>query len=498
MSAKHGHAMVRTATLVGTHALGVEVQVDICAGLPTFVIVGLGDAAVLEARERVRSAIRAAGFEFPGARVVVNLAPSPLRKHGTGFDLPIAAGILVATRQMHRRVIDGALLVGELSLTGQLREITGLLAHALAARDQSLELVAPLHEPLLGAVPGLAYRPVSTLKGLARAEAAEPRSGSFVTCTGALDQPDFADVTGHEFAKAALEIAAAGDHNVLMVGPPGSGKTMLARRLGPLLPPLDPDERLESAIVHSVAGLDEGRLLAGVRPFRSPHHSSSVAGLVGGGSPPRPGEVSLSHGGVLFLDELPEFGSAALQSLRQPLEDGHVTLVRAEGRVRYPARFALVAAANPCPCGHLGDSGKACSCPAHLVRQYRARIGGPLMDRIDIHLRVDRIDPERISRGEAGESSDAIRQRVLAARKRAHGMYGSTPGRLSGTSLIAACRLDEAAHSLVGSLARAHELSGRGVTRLMRLSRTIADLESSPRVRERHILRALSLREQGT
>lgn len=494
MSLASGHASIPTGTLVGTHAVPVEVQVDVGSGLPSFSIVGLGDTAVMEARERVRSAVRSQGFEFPNARVVVNLAPAPLRKHGTGFDLPIAAGVLVATRQVPARAVDGSMLVGELSLTGSVRPVPGLLAHGLAARDSGYELLASADSVgQLQAIPGLRAHGVETLRDILTGER---HAGRVIERTrGEIDEPDLSEVTGQESAKRALEIAAAGGHNMLMVGPPGSGKTMLARRLGPLLPPLDADECLEAALVHSVAGLEERDALAGVRPFRAPHHSSSVAGLVGGGVPPRPGEVSLAHTGVLFLDEMPEFGPAALQALRQPMEDGRVVLVRAEGRIAYPARFALVGAANPCPCGFDGDAVRKCTCPQAVIARYRTRIGGPLHDRIDIHLRIDRIDPDRIARGETGEPTARVRARVLEARERALARDGVVAAGLAGAVLVAACRMGPTASHALSDVARLRHLSGRGVTRLMRVSRTIADLAGADRVEAAHIMQAMALRE---
>lgn len=495
MSLKSGHACIRTGTLVGTTSIPVEVQVDVGPGLPTFQIVGLGDTAVLEARERVRSAIRAQGFEFPNARVVVNLAPAPLRKHGTGFDLPIATGVLVATGQVPARAVEHAVLVGELALTGTVRGVPGMLAHAISAADRGLTLMAG-HDSMkmVTLVPGVDAIGLSRLADVGGPGVYATR-GELSGAQLCASLPDLSEVTGHESAKRALEIAAAGGHNMFMVGPPGSGKTMLARRLGPLLPPLDATERLEAALVHSVAGLDEAGVLAGIRPFRAPHHSASIAGLVGGGVPPRPGEVSLAHRGVLFLDEMPEFGPSALQALRQPMEDGRVTLVRAEGRVRYPASFALVGSANPCPCGFYGDGERRCRCTEAVVNRYRMRVGGPLHDRIDIHLRVDRIDPERIARGEAGETTAAVRERVMAARERALRRDGAVAGVLSGPALIAACAMTERASRALSSISRTQHLSGRGVTRLMRVSRTIADLASAERVEPVHIMQAMSLRQ---
>jgi len=484
-------AVARSSTIIGVEAIDVEVQADVCSGLPAFTIVGLGDAAVLEARDRVRSALRASGFEFPNARVTVNLAPAPVRKHGTGFDLPIAIAVLAATGQIDPSLLT-ATAVGELGLDGSVRPIPGMLAHAIAAsRRGSPLLVSCDASSLLARLDGCVVLPVDCL-GRLRGGLPTPARAVHEEPAEALAGPDLSEVGGQAGAKRALEIAAAGGLGLLLVGPPGSAKTMLARRLPSVLPRLTREEALQTAVVHSVAGLDPEAVLTGVRPFRAPHHTATTAGLVGGGTPPRPGEVSLAHNGVLFLDELPEFSPAALQALRQPMEDGRLTLVRAEGRVTYPARFALVAAMNPCPCGYLGDSQRPCTCPPAVVERYRGRIGGPLMDRIDMVVRVDRTDTARLLADRPEEPSATVRGRIT----RAIG-YASERGRTrdaTGARLLRECGLDEQARRAIERAARTHHLSGRGVTRLLRVALSIASLAGEPRVTEEHVLEASGYR----
>jgi magnesium chelatase family protein len=495
-------ARVATFAVDGVDARRVWVEADIRQGLPAFTVVGLADKAVREARERVRAAMVNSGYEFPLRRITVNLAPAYLRKVGPAFDLPLAVALLVASYQLEPETIEGCAVVGELSLTGEVRAIRGALAVAEGVRRAELRrLVIPRSRAreaaLVADIEVLGIDSLQEMVATLRGDA-EPRSMPDLPADGVEPEAELADVRGHNGLIPGLEVAAAGGHNLFLQGPPGTGKTMIARRLPSILPPLSADEAIEVTRIQSVAGLRGAAGLVTARPFRAPHHTVSAAGLVGGASPPQPGEATLAHRGVLFLDELSEFARPSLEALRQPLEDGHVTIVRGQQVIVFPTRFMLVAASNPCPCG-LGDNRCQCS-QADLVR-HRRKLSGPLLDRIDILMRVER-PPAEALRVQIAPTSAEVRERVIAARERQLHRLADHPevcnAQLTSRQIREVGRVTASALRLLGELYDRHSLSARGHTRILRVARTVADLDASDVVGAEHVNIAASLRLDDT
>jgi len=502
-------AKVTTCAVVGLEGAIVEVEADISPGLPSFTIVGLPDAAVQEAKERVRAAIRNSGCTFPMKRIVVNLAPAHLKKAGPAYDLPIAVGILLSSEQVSADV-SKAILLGELSLDGSLRHTNGILPMvALAHQEKISTIMVPETDAreasLIEGTKILPFTSLSQLVSYFRGEITAPEykakpAEEYTPST--LPPTDLAYIKGQEHVKRALEVAAAGGHNVVMMGPPGSGKTLLARSLPSLLPPMTTEEALEVTKIYSVTGLLPANTpLLRQRPFRSPHYTISNAGLVGGGHWPKPGEISLSHRGVLFMDELPEFGHAVLEVLRQPLEDRVITISRAQGSVTFPANFMLVGAMNPCPCGYYGDPFKQCTCSPGLVARYQKRISGPFIDRVDIFVEVPHIDYEKLADDRLGEKSEKVQARVKAARltqrQRFKGTVLACNAEMTPTEVREFCQVEESAQSLLKAAMKQLYLSARAFHRILKIGRTLADLENGDIIKAHHIAEAIQYRPRS-
>ncbi len=508
-------AKVTSAAVVGLDAVPITVEVDVAAqGLPSFTIVGLPDKSVEESKERVRAAIKNSGADFPAKKITVNLAPADLPKEGPAYDLPIALGILLASEQLNANLED-SIFLGELSLDGSLRRIWGILPCTIMARDKNFKNIFIPADNLDEAniINKINVFPVKNLRQLfdhfvsenlpagqaGKIEPSKTKKQIFKVLQN--DDYDFENIRGQENAKRALEVAAAGSHNLLMKGPPGAGKTLMARSYATILPKLSFEESLEVTKIYSVANLlNRENPIITSRPFRSPHHTTSHIGLIGGGNIPRPGEISLSHRGVLFLDEFPEFTRQVLEALRQPMEDGHVTISRAAGSVKFPCRFSLVAAANPCPCGYLGDETKNCVCSPSAITRYQKRISGPILDRIDLHITVPAVKVEKLTNAIKAESSKIIQTRVQKARdiqeKRFKGLPITSNAEMSTKLMKLFCNLDNPSIALLKQAISKLNLSARSFHRVVKIARTIADLETSAKIKPHHVAEALQYRPQ--
>ena len=500
-------AKVLSSAVIGIDAYLVEVEVDITQGLPTFTTVGLPEASVKESKERVRAAINNSGYDFPVEKITVNLAPANIKKEGTGFDLPMALGILTATRLISQEIVSRYLILGELSLDGRIKPVNGSLPMALAAKNAGYAgIIVPFDNRKEAAVVrGISVYPVKTLsqivsffRGLQNITPEKLDIKAIFHSEGAYEK-DFFEVMGQEHVKRALEVAAAGGHNLIMVGPPGSGKTMLAKRVPSILPPLTFDEAIETTKIFSVVGMiGKGQALVTQRPFRSPHHTISDAGLIGGGHIPRPGEVSLAHNGVLFLDELPEYKKHVLVVLRQPLEDLQVTISRAASTITYPSSFMLIAAMNPCPCGYYGDPKHECTCSYQQIHRYRSKISGPLLDRIDIHVDVPAVPYRDLMGEQNAASSTEIRKRAVAARTVQTRRFSRAKifcnAQMSSRHIKKFCETDTASESLLESAIDRLGLSARAYNRILKIARTIADLEGRQTIQVDHISESIQYR----